>query len=110
MAMRGCRGRQNEMTRDVSNSPDRSDFLRCLREMPCYLPDLEDPDFWSGEFTSTQTTESGFIIMPYAVLGDVADAFRWLLNLISRTLPSFRVVNVSAFILSENCSYRNAIK
>jgi hypothetical protein len=40
-----------------------------------YLPALEDPDFAPGEFSPAQKTESGAVIMPYAVLGDVAEGF-----------------------------------
>jgi hypothetical protein len=62
-------------TSDVQKIPERPDLLRCLQEMTCYLPDLEDPDFSPGEILSAQKTESGSIIMPYVVLGDVAEAF-----------------------------------
>ena len=69
-------GPANEMTtRDVQKIPERSDLLQCLQEMTCFLPDLEDPDFSPGEIRSGQKTESGSIIMPYVVLGDVAEAF-----------------------------------
>ncbi|WP_414463628.1 DUF6508 domain-containing protein [Hyphomicrobium sp. DY-1] len=43
--------------------------------MAAYLPVLQSPDFWPGEFRPAQKTETGSIIMPYAVLGDIADAF-----------------------------------
>lgn len=55
--------------------PDRSDLLQHLREMVRYLPDLEDPDFSPGEIGCGQKTESGSMILPYVVLGDVAEAF-----------------------------------
>jgi hypothetical protein len=62
-------------TRDVQKIPERSDLLQCLQEMTCYLPDLEDPNFSPGELRPAQKTESGSIILPYVVLGDVAEAF-----------------------------------
>lgn len=58
-----------------TNSLDRSDVLPCLQEITCYLPDLEDPDFLPGEIRPSQKTESGSIIMPCVILGDVAEAF-----------------------------------
>lgn len=62
-------------TRDVQKIPEPPDLLQRLQEMTCYLPDLEDPDFWPGDIRSGQKTESGSIIMPYVVLGDAAEAF-----------------------------------
>jgi len=54
--------------------PTNLDLLRCMQEMTRYLPALEDPDFLPGEIRSGQKTESGSIIMPYVMLGDVAEA------------------------------------
>jgi hypothetical protein len=62
-------------TRDAQKIPERPDLLQRLQEMTRYLPALEDPDFSPGEIRSGQKTESGSIIMPYVVLGDVAEAF-----------------------------------
>lgn len=62
-------------TRDVQNIPKRPVLLQCLQEMTCYLPDLEDPDFSPGEIRPGQKTESGSNILPYVVLGDIAEAF-----------------------------------
>jgi hypothetical protein len=61
--------------RDVQKIPERSDFLQRLQEMTSYLPDLEDPNFWPGEIRPGQKTESGSNILPYVVLGDIAEAF-----------------------------------
>jgi len=62
-------------TRDVQKIPEPPDLVQRLQEMTCYLPDLEDPDFWLGDIRSAQKTDSGSIIMPYVVLNDVAEAF-----------------------------------
>jgi hypothetical protein len=62
-------------TRNVQKIPEPPDLVQRLQEMTCYLPDLEDPDFWLGDIRSGQKTESGSIIMPYVVLDDVAEAF-----------------------------------
>ncbi|CCB66633.1 DUF6508 domain-containing protein [Hyphomicrobium sp. MC1] len=61
--------------KNLKDVPSRSELLRYMEEMALYLPDLESPDFWPGEFSPSQKTEAGSIILPYAVLGDVADAF-----------------------------------
>jgi len=63
------------MTTRVQKISEPPDLLRRLQEMTRYLPDLEGPDFSPGEIHSAQKTESGSTIMPYAVLGDVAEAF-----------------------------------
>jgi hypothetical protein len=62
-------------TRDVQKIPEPPDLLERLQAMTCYLPALEDPDFSPGEVHSGKKTESGSFIMPYVVLGDVAEAF-----------------------------------
>lgn len=62
-------------TENPEDIPINIDLLRCMQEMTRYLPALEDPDFSPGEIRSGQRTESGSIILPYAVLGDVAEAF-----------------------------------
>jgi len=55
--------------------------------MTRYLPALEAPDFRPGELTPIRKTESGSIIMPYVIFGDVAETFitaayeyRWVLR------------------------------
>lgn len=62
-------------TKSPEDIPTNFDFLRCMREMTRYLPTLEDPDFLPAEVRSSQKTESGSVIMPYVVHGDVAEAF-----------------------------------
>lgn len=62
-------------TKNPEEVPTNIDLLRCMQEMTRYLPALEDPDFSPGEIRSGQRTESGSIILPYVVLGDVAQAF-----------------------------------
>lgn len=61
-------------TENPEDIPTDVDLLRCMREITCYLPALEDPDFSPGEVRSGQKTESG-CVMPYVVLGDVAETF-----------------------------------
>jgi hypothetical protein len=55
--------------------PESPDLLQCLQEMTYYLSYLEDPDFSPGEIRPGQKTESGSNILPYVVLGAVAEAF-----------------------------------
>ncbi|HVX34712.1 MAG TPA: DUF6508 domain-containing protein [Hyphomicrobium sp.] len=62
-------------TENPEDIPANTDLLRCMREIAQYLPALEDPDFTPGELSPAQKTESRSIIMPYVVLGDVAEAF-----------------------------------
>jgi len=62
-------------TSDIQKIPELPDLLQRLEAMTCYLPALEDPDFSPGEIRSGQKTGSGSIIMPYVVLGDIAEAF-----------------------------------
>lgn len=67
--------------------PSKADLMLRLREMTRYLPALEAPDFRPGELTPIRKTESGSIIMPYVIFGDVAETFitaayeyRWVLR------------------------------
>jgi hypothetical protein len=62
-------------TSDIQKIPELPDLLQRLQAMTCYLPALEDPDFSPGEIHSGEKTESGILIMPYVVLGEVAEAF-----------------------------------
>jgi hypothetical protein len=64
-----------------------ADVLQQLREMCRYLPVLEDPDFVPGELSPIQRTESGSIVMPYFIFGDIVEDFitaayehRWVLR------------------------------
>ena len=57
------------------DTPTNIDLLRCMQEISRYLSALEDPDFSPGEIRSGEKTDSGSIVMPYAVLGDIAEAF-----------------------------------
>ena len=62
-------------TKNPEDIPTNIDLLQCMQEMTRYLPALEDPDFSPGEVHSGEKTESGSLIMPYVVLGDVAEEF-----------------------------------
>jgi hypothetical protein len=62
-------------TGDIQKIPELPDLLQRLQAMTCYLPALEDPDFSPGEVHSGEKTGSGALIMPYVVLGDIAEAF-----------------------------------
>jgi hypothetical protein len=55
------------------NVPHKPDFLPQLRALARYLPALEKPDFNAGAFAPVQKTESGALIMPYAVYSDVVE-------------------------------------
>jgi hypothetical protein len=54
-------------TRDVQKIPEPPDLVQRLQEMTCYLPDLEDPDFWLGDIRSAQKT--GFRFHHHAICG-----------------------------------------
>jgi hypothetical protein len=57
------------------NVPHKPDFLPQLQALARYLPTLERTDFHAGAFAPVQKTESGALIMPYAVYSDVVVAF-----------------------------------
>jgi len=63
----------------AANNPEdslsKAGTLQQLREMARYLLALENPDFTAGEFSPVQRTESGSIVMPYVIFGDIADDF-----------------------------------
>lgn len=61
--------------RNPEDSQTKADLMQHLREMVRYLPALEDPDFKAGEVSPFRRTESGSVVMPYVIFGDVVMDF-----------------------------------